>query len=252
MRLTGKVAVVTGGNTGIGRAISLALAQEGAGVAIAYVTRSLEAQELVTAINRETAGSARAYQADVTQEEDIKRLFSAVVADFVRLDILVNNAGINIPATLLELSAEDWDRVLDTNLRGPFLCSREAVRWMVDHGGGAIVNISSESGMSLITCPGTNPHYAAAKMGLIGLTRVMAVNLAPGIRVNAVAPGWIDTELHNVPEEQSRAATVLSQIPLKRAGEPSEVAQLVVFLASDEASYITGQTIAIGGGRVLH
>lgn len=251
MKLSGKVAVVTGGNTGIGRAISLALAKEGASVAVDYVTQAHTAQELVTMINEDTSGRARAYEADVTREKDVKQLFESVVDDFERVDILINNAGINVPATLLELSAKDWDRVLDTNLKGPFLCSREAVRLMVGHGGGAIVNISSESGMSVVSCPETNPHYAAAKMGLIGLTRVMAVNLAPGIRVNAVAPGWIDTEIHNVPEEQRRIPAVLSQIPMKRAGRPEEVAQLVVFLASDEASYITGQTIAIGGGRIL-
>ena len=252
MNMNGEVVVITGGNTGIGRAISRAMQAEGAKVVINYVAHEEQAYDLAHELNSREPGSAMVCRADITRVSDVRIMFEAVREHFGGVDVLVNNAGINIPASILDLSEEDWDRVLDTNLKGAFLCSREAIPLMLNRGGGVIVNVSSESGMSSISCPPTNPHYAAAKMGLIGLTRIMAVNLAPKIRVNAVAPGWIDTEIHNESGEEGRAALVLSQIPMGRAGNVEEVAQVVLFLSSSQSSYVSGQTIAIGGARVLH
>ena len=251
MRMHDKVVLITGGNTGIGKAVALAMGAEGARVAVNYVAYEDQALELVDSLNSREPGAAMACRADVTKADDVSRMFEAVRERFGGVDVLINNAGINIPASLLDLSEDDWDRVLDTNLKGPFLCSRAAIPMMLERGAGVIVNVSSESGLSTVSCPPTNAHYAAAKMGLIGLTRVMAVNFAPTIRVNAVAPGWIDTDIHHQLGEDGRVPMVLSQIPMGRAGTADEVAEAIVFLSSAQSSYISGQTLAVGGARVL-
>ena len=248
--LTGKVAIVTGGNTGIGASISRRFAKEEAQVVVAYFELESQATSLVEEITA-AGGRALAQECNVRSKDSVDELIELTRTALGRVDILVNNAGMNIPVPLLDLTEDQWDTVVDTNLKGPFLCTQAAARVMLEGGSGAIVNITSESGMSSITSPITNAHYAASKFGLSGLTRLSANALAPTIRVNAVAPGWIDTLIHDNPAELGRAQQVLGQIPLRRFGDPEEVAAAVTFLASDEASYMTGQTLVVGGGRVF-
>jgi 3-oxoacyl-[acyl-carrier protein] reductase len=245
--LTGRVALVTGGGRGIGRAIALALASAGATTVINYRSNSAAAEETVAAINA-ADGSAQAIQADVGQASDVERLFKETLAAHGRLDILVNNAGITRDTLLLRMKDDDFDQVINTNLRGVFLCSRAAFRPMSKQRGGRIINISSVIG--LIGNAG-QANYAAAKAGIIGFTKSTAREMsARNITVNAIAPGFIETEMTGVLGDEARKA-ILESIPLGRLGQPEEVASLACFLASDAAAYITGQTFAIDGGMVM-
>jgi 3-oxoacyl-[acyl-carrier protein] reductase len=246
--LKDKVAIVTGGSRGIGRGISLGLAEAGAAVAVNYKGNQAAANEVVRTIEA-AGGQALAIQADVAASEDVERLFKAVIERFGRLDILVNNAGITRDTLLLRMKEADFDAVLDTNLRGSYLCTRAALRPMTKARGGRIINITSVVG--LIGNAGQS-NYAAAKAGIIGFTKSTAREMASrNITVNAVAPGYIETELTGVLSDQIRTA-ILENIPLGRMGTPQDVANLVCFLASDAAAYITGQTVTVDGGMVMH
>ncbi|WP_129630065.1 3-oxoacyl-[acyl-carrier-protein] reductase [Candidatus Oscillochloris fontis] len=245
--LTGRVALVTGGGRGIGRSIAQALAASGATTVINYRGNSSAAEETVAAITA-AGGTALAVQADVSQTPDVERLVKMTLDTYGRLDILVNNAGITRDTLLLRMKDDDFDQVINTNLRGVFLCTRAVFRPMSKQRGGRIINISSVIG--LIGNPG-QANYAAAKAGIIGFTKSTAREMAPrSITVNAIAPGFIETEMTGVLDEKTRNA-ILETIPLGRLGQPDEVAALVCFLASDVAAYITGQTFGIDGGMVM-
>ncbi len=245
--LEGRVALVTGGSRGIGRAIAETLAQAGATVVINYRNNSAAADETIAAIGA-AGGTASALPADVSQAADIDRLFKDIVSTYGRLDILVNNAGITRDTLLLRMKEDDIDAVLDTNLRGVILCAKAALRPMMKTGGGRIINITSVVGLS---GNAGQVNYAAAKAGVVGVTKSIAREMASRqITVNAVAPGYIATEMTDALGEQTKEA-VLSAIPLGRLGTPQDVAGMVCFLASDAAAYITGQTFVVDGGMVM-
>jgi NAD(P)-dependent dehydrogenase (short-subunit alcohol dehydrogenase family) len=245
MRLRGKVAAVTGATRGIGRAIALALAAEGADVLVHG--RDAGAGRAVAAAIEGLGRRAAWHAADLGDAGAGAGVAAAARAAFGRLDVLVNNAGLFQRRPALELSEAEWDRILDVNLRGAFFCAQAAARAMRDQGGGGvIVNVASDAAWS----GGINPcaHYAASKAGMVSFTRSLAKELAPfGIRVNAIAPGLITTDMGG-----TAGATLPDlRIPLGREGTPEEVAAVVVFLASDEASYVTGANLNLSGGLVL-
>jgi len=242
--LENKIALVTGASRGIGRQIALTLAGLGAAVIVNYNGAKERAEEVVDEITK-NGGRALAVQANIAVAEDVERLFKEAVAVFGRIDILVNNAGITKDNLILKMSEEEFDAVLNTNLKGAFFCMKHAAKLMLKQKGGRIINISSISG--IVGNPG-QANYCATKAGLIGMTKSLARELGSrGITVNAVAPGFIETDMTRELSEQIRAG-MLSQIPLKRAGSAEDVAQAVAFLASDHASYITGQTLQVNGG----
>jgi 3-oxoacyl-[acyl-carrier protein] reductase len=246
--LKDRIAVVTGGSRGIGRAIAMTLAASGATVVVNYQRNAAAADETVAAITA-ADGAAISIQADVSVSADVERLFKTVIDQYGTVDILVNNAGITRDTLLLRMKEDDFDTVIDTNLRGVYLCTKAALRPMTRARSGRIINITSVVG--LIGNAGQS-NYAAAKAGIIGFTRAVAREMASrGITVNAVAPGYIETELTAGLGEQVRAA-ILEAIPLGRLGTPQDVANLVCFLASDAAAYITGQTLTVDGGMVMN
>ena len=242
-----KVALVTGGSRGIGRAIALALADSGAAVVVNYKGNQAAADEVVRAIESRD-GRALAVQADVAQPADVERLFKQVIDTYGRLDILVNNAGVTRDTLLLRMKETDFDDVINTNLRGTYLCTKAALRPMSRARGGRIINITSVVG--LIGNAG-QANYAAAKAGLVGFTKSIAREMASrAITVNAVAPGYVDTEMTAGLGDQIKEA-ILENIPLGRLGTPDDIAGVVCFLASDAAAYITGQTLTVDGGMVM-
>ena len=244
--LTDKVALVTGGSRGIGRAIALALAGQGAQVAVNYVTNRDAADEVVQQIGE---GRAVAIQGDVADAGDAKRLVKETIEAFGSLQILVNNAGLTQDNLMLRMSEEAWDRVMAVDLRGAYLTTKVALRPMIRQRWGRIVNIASVAG--LVGNAG-QANYAAAKAGLIGLTKSVAKEVASrNITANAIAPGLVETEMTaGLTEEQQQA--VLQMTPLGRAATPEEIAPAVAFLASEEAGYITGAVLTIDGGLVMH
>lgn len=246
MILEGKVALVTGGGRGIGRAIALALADAGADVAVA-VSRDVAAAESVAEEIRAKGRRALARQTDVSSMVDTEELVSAVVSELGRIDILVNNAGITRDGLIMRMSEEDWDAVLDVNLKGTFNCTKAAVKRMVRQRSGRIVNVTSIMG---ITGNGGQANYAASKAGIIGLTKSTAKEVGSrGITCNAIAPGWIQTQMtEHLPEAVSEQ--VLKQVSLGRLGQPEDIAGVTVFLCSEAASYMTGQVLVVDGGLI--
>ena len=246
-RLSGKRALVTGASRGIGRAVALRLAAEGASVALNYRAGREEA-EAVAAEIAASGGSAAVVQGDVAAAEQAEALVGAAAEAMGGLDILVNNAGLTRDNLLMRLSEEDWDAALNTNLKGAFLCAKAAIRPMLRQRFGRIVNMSSV--VALTGNPG-QANYAAAKAGLIGFTRTVAREVASrGVTVNALAPGFIETQMiESIPEDLR--ARILERIPLGRFGAPEDVAGCVAFLCGDDGAYITGQTISIDGGLSL-
>jgi 3-oxoacyl-[acyl-carrier protein] reductase len=237
--LDGKVALVTGGSRGIGAAISRELAEAGARVAVNYRA----GQEAAETLAGEIGGLAA--QADVSSSDEVQGLVERVESELGDLDILVNNAGVTRDTLIARMSDEDWETVIDTNLRGTFNTSRAVARKMLRRRSGAIVNLSSVVGVH--GNPG-QANYAASKAGIIGLTKALARELGSrGVRVNAIAPGYISTELTDVLPEAARAL-ILQNTPLGRLGEPGDVAGAVRFLCSDEAAFITGEVLLVDGG----
>ncbi|MBB6449332.1 3-oxoacyl-[acyl-carrier protein] reductase [Geomicrobium halophilum] len=247
MLLKGKKAIVTGASRGIGRAIALHLAQNGADVAINYAGNEAKAAETVKDCQAYGV-DAFSIQANVSEEEEVKTLFKTVTDHFGRIDLLINNAGITKDNLVMRMKADEWDSVVDTNLKGVFLCSKAAARPMMKQRSGAIVNIASVVGV--LGNPG-QANYVAAKSGVIGLTKSLAREFATRhIRVNTVAPGFIDTEMTDVLQDDKRE-DLLSQIPLGELGRPEDVAEAVTFLASDQSRYMTGQTLHVDGGMYM-
>ncbi|MBF4499908.1 3-oxoacyl-[acyl-carrier-protein] reductase [Savagea sp. SN6] len=247
MRFEDKVAVVTGASRGIGAEIAKTLAKEGAKVVVNYSGSEAKAQEVVAEI--EALGSeAIAVRADVSNSEDVKAMMDETIAKFGKIDFLVNNAGITRDNLLMRMKEDEWDDVMNINLKGVFVCTKAVTRQMMRQRSGKIVNVASIVGVA--GNPG-QANYVAAKAGVIGLTKTTAQELASrNILVNAVAPGFITTDMTEaLPEEVKEG--MLRMIPLKRLGEPEHVAKTVAFLLSDDANYITGQTIHIDGGMVM-
>ncbi len=245
--LSGRVAIVTGGSRGIGRAIAERLAGSGAAVVVNYRGNAAAAEATVSTITA-AGGTAITIQGDVSQPEDVEHLVKITLERFGRIDILVNNAGITRDTLLLRMKESDFDEVIATNLRGVFLCTRAVLRPMTKQRFGRIINITSVVGL---TGNAGQANYAAAKAGILGFTKSTAREMASrGITVNAVAPGFIETEMTEALNEETRKA-ILATIPLGRFGQPAEVAGLVCFLASDAGAYISGQTLTIDGGMVM-
>ena len=243
----GRTAVITGASRGIGRDVALGLGAAGANVVVNYVASGEAAAAVADEIHA-AGGDAIPYQADVSQFADVARMMAAALDAFGRIDILVNNAGINADGPLLELAEADWDAVVGVNLKGAFLCTQAAGRAMTAAGRGHIVNISAFTG---IDARQGAANYCVSKAGLNMLTRCAALELAPAVRVNGLALGFIRSTLVEDVFSAKQIAAVVDQTPLARLGEFEEVTAAVKFLASDASSFITGQTIVIDGGRIM-
>jgi glucose 1-dehydrogenase len=244
MKLQGRVALVTGGGTGIGRALALGLARERARVVVNYLDNEDEARQVCQAIEA-AGGSAMAVGADVSSVPQVREMFRRVRAEVGRLDVLVNNAGITGWTDLFSVTEEKWDAVIDTNLKGTFFCSIEAARIMRDNGGGSIINVSSNCAALGVK---NLAVYATSKGGIHAMTRQLAVELAPyRIRVNTFAPGPTNVE-RNLRDDPDYDRTWGSMTPMNRAAAPEEMVGPCVFLASDDASYMTGQVFFVDGG----
>ncbi|WP_203362276.1 3-oxoacyl-[acyl-carrier-protein] reductase [Bacillus sp. REN10] len=247
MKLLGKSALVTGASRGIGREIALELARQGADVAVNYSGSEAKANEVVEEI-KALGRQAIAIQCNVSNSESVQEMVNQTVNTFGKIDILINNAGITRDNLLMRMKEQEWDDVINTNLKGVFLCTKAVTRPMMKQRSGRIVNIASIVGVS--GNPG-QANYVAAKAGVIGLTKTTAKELASrGITVNAIAPGFITTDMTDVLPEEAKQA-MLGQIPLARFGEPADIAKTVVFLASEDSKYMTGQTLHIDGGMVM-
>lgn len=247
VKLKGKVAIVTGSSRGIGRASALALAKEGINVVVNYLEHEKEAEETVGVIRKMDCQSLKV-QADVCKVEDVLKMVEIAIKTFGRIDILVNNAGIVRDRTLLKMEPIEWENVLATNLTGIFNCTKAVLETMLKQKSGRIINISSVVGQR-----GNfgQTNYAASKAGIIGFTKSLARELAcKGITVNAIAPGFTETSLvKNLPEKIK--TQLLEQIPMRRFAKPAEIAAVIVFLASDASSYVTGQVINVNGGLYM-
>lgn len=246
-KLEQKTAVVTGASRGIGRAIALQLASEGANVVVNYSGSEQKAREVVEEI-QQLGCKAIAVQANVADNDSVQNLMKIAIDEFGSIDILVNNAGITRDNLLMRMKEDEWDDVINTNLKGVFLCTKAVTRQMMKQRSGRIINISSIVG---VMGNAGQANYVAAKAGVIGLTKTSARELASrNILVNAIAPGFITTEMTDELPEDIKSA-MLAQIPLAKLGQPEHIAKAVVFLASDDSEYMTGQTLQIDGGLVM-
>jgi 3-oxoacyl-[acyl-carrier protein] reductase len=244
MRLKEKIALVTGASRGIGKAIALHLAEEGAQIIINYAKNSEKAKEVVAAVES-TGGKALAMQADVSCWQEVEKMVDSIYEKFGRIDILVNNAGVNRDELLISMEKEDWDAVINTNLGGLFHCTKAVAKYMMIQKSGRIINMSSVAGER---GGRGQSNYAASKGGVNAFTRSVAMELAPKkITVNAIAPGVIETEMSSTVIRRAKDF-ILNSVALKRLGQPEEIAKVVAFLASDDSSYITGEVIRVDGG----
>ncbi|NQD65891.1 3-oxoacyl-[acyl-carrier-protein] reductase [Bacillus haikouensis] len=247
MNVNGKVALVTGASRGIGKEIALELAREGANVVVNYSGSEAKANEVVDEI-KSMGREAVAIQCNVADSDSVQSMVKDTISQFGTLDILVNNAGITKDNLLMRMKENEWDDVININLKGVFLCTKAVTRQMMKQRSGRIINISSIVGVS--GNPG-QANYVAAKSGVIGLTKTAAKELAPrGITVNAIAPGFISTDMTDQLPEDVRNE-MLKQIPLNRFGDPKDIAKVVSFMASESSAYMTGQTLHIDGGMVM-
>lgn len=248
MDLKGKVAIITGARRGMGRTHALALAKAGSKVVVADISQE-DCQKVATDIEK-NGGEAIAVKCDVSKKEEVDNMVQKTIEEFGRIDILVNNAGICQFKPFLELSEEEWDKTLDINLKGYFLCAQAVAKEMVKQKAGVIVNIASIAmGQVGVGFPAIS-HYCASKGGIVGMTEALALELAPyNIRVNAISPGAVDTPMVDpLKVDPKMMKATLSRVPLGRMGKPEEVSNLVLFLASDASSYMTGSTVVIDGG----
>ena len=246
-QLDDQIALVTGGGRGIGRAICLELAARGANVIVNYKSSVAAAKDLVTQINS-TGGTAKSMQTDVSDADQVAEMFKAILSEFGAVDILVNNAGMTRDNVIMMMKPADFDTVIETNLRSCWLCCKTAARTMMRKRKGSIINITSVVG---IAGNGGQTNYAASKAGIIGLTKSLAKEVAVrGIRVNAVAPGFVETDMTADLTDDIKEKAI-EAIPLGRMGAPEDIAKAVAFLASEDAAYITGQTLVVDGGMVM-
>jgi NAD(P)-dependent dehydrogenase (short-subunit alcohol dehydrogenase family) len=248
MRLGGKVALVTGAQQGIGRAIALAFAREGADVGVNYLDDRNAAEKVVQEV-RGAGRRAVLVQADVARASGIDAMVSQVVGELGGLDVLVNNAGVYPRVPFLEMRERDWDLVLDVNLKGGFFCAQAAARAMIAAGRrGSVINMASQAIRGAVR----GVHYSASKGGVVAMTRAMALELAPhGIRVNAIAPGLTDTAQPRYGNTEDELAVMASAVPLGHMAQPEDIARVAVFLASDDAAHMTGQTVHVNGGSFM-
>ena len=248
-RLDGKVAIVTGSSRGIGKAIAERFAAEGAKVTVNWVSSEDEAQSVVDSIKR-GGGDALSVRADVSSSADVRHLVSSTIDRFGRIDILVNNAGVMVTKSVLDTTEDDWDRTMDVNLKGAYLCAKEVAPLMLRQETGKIIMMSSNSGLYHPSAMRFT-EYVTSKAGMNGLTKALALALGPHITVNAICPGWIKTDMieGTDPEVERR---IIDETALKRWGVPDEVASAAVFLASKEADFITGELLIVAGGRGMH
>ncbi|MES9996094.1 3-oxoacyl-[acyl-carrier-protein] reductase [Desulfovibrio aminophilus] len=242
-----RVALVTGGSRGIGRAVAERLARDGFAVYLTYVSRPEEAEKTVAAI-ADAGGTARAFRVDSGDSAAVAAFFAEEIKDKVELEVLVNNAGITRDGPLIRMKDEDFDKVLTVNLRGCFIFLREAAKIMIRRRAGRIINMASVAGQA---GNAYQANYSSAKAGLIGMTKSAALELAPrNVLVNAVAPGYVDTEMTAVLREDV-IQEIINAVPLKRSATPQEIASAVSFLAGPDATYITGQVLAVNGGLYM-
>ena len=248
-RLDGKVAMVTGSSRGIGKAIAERFAAEGAKVTVNWADRERDAKAVVDGINSR-GGEALSIGADVSSSADVKKLVRTTMDRFGRIDILVNNAGVMVGKPVLETTEEDWDRTIDVNLKGAYLCSKEVAPIMLGQEAGKIIMMSSNSGLYHPSAMKFT-EYVVSKAGMNGLTKALALALGPHITVNAICPGWIKTDMiaDTDPEVEQR---ILAETALRRWGTTDDVAGAAVFLASSEADFITGELLIVAGGRGMH
>ncbi len=247
MNLLGKTAIVTGGTRGIGRAIALTLAAQGANIIINYTSNAQKAEEVVQQI-KERGGNAIAVKGNVSKYDEVQNMIAVAEKHFSSIDILVNNAGITKDTLLMKMKEEDWDQVIAVNLKGAYNCTKAVIRKMMKQKCGKIINLASVVG---ITGNVGQANYAASKAGVIGFTKSIAREVATrGINVNAIAPGYIQTDMTDILSDEVKEV-IKNQIPMKRLGRPEDVANIVAFLCSEEADYITGQIIHVDGGMVM-